>query len=65
MMLVAQRKGEAVIIGDNSHIAHYERGGMSSIGSVFPMVFPNNPDGTLDIEKIKYNVPSVNDQHIV
>ena len=38
MMLIAQRKGEAVIIGDNSHIAHYERGGMSGIGNVFPRV---------------------------
>jgi len=52
MMLIAQKKGEAVIIGDNSHIAHYERGGMSGIGSVFPLVLPNNPDGTLDLEKI-------------
>lgn len=38
MMLIAQKKGDAVIIGDNSHIAHYERGGMSCIGSVFPRV---------------------------
>ncbi len=38
MMLIAQRKGEAVIVGDNSHIAHYERGGMSGIGSIFPRV---------------------------
>lgn len=61
MMLIAQRKGEAVIIGDNSHIAHYERGGMSSIGSVFPKVLQNNHDGTINIDDIKYEVPHVSD----
>ena len=65
MMLIAQRKGEAVIIGDNSHIAHYERGGMSGIGSVFPVVLQNHPDGTISLDDIKHNVPHVNDQHIV
>lgn len=65
MMLIANQKGEAVIIGDNSHIAHYERGGMSSIGSVFPRVIQNLPDGTLDLHQIKHEVPSADDTHIV
>ena len=41
MMVLCQRKGESVIIGDNSHIAHYERGGISSVGSIMPKMLRN------------------------
>ncbi len=54
MMLLGQLKGEAVIIGDNSHISHYERGGMAGLASVYPKIIPNLPDGTLDLKDIKY-----------
>jgi len=30
-----------VIIGDNSHIAHYERGGISGVGSIMPKMLKN------------------------
>ena len=64
MMLMAN-KGEAVIIGDKSHYNHYERGGFAALGSVYPLVLPNESDGTISFDRIKYEVPAADDQHIV
>nr|CAB3487649.1 unnamed protein product [Digitaria exilis] len=41
-----------VILGDNSHIHVYENGGISTIGGVHPKTVRNNPDGTMDLDKI-------------
>lgn len=65
MMLLNERIGSAVVIGDNSHIMFYERGGMASIGNVFGYVLPNLADGTIDLKALKYHVPSPNDPHKV
>ncbi|XP_066348734.1 probable low-specificity L-threonine aldolase 2 [Miscanthus floridulus] len=45
-------RGSEAILGDNSHIHVYENGGISTIGGVHPRTVPNNPDGTMDIDKI-------------
>jgi len=45
-------RGSEVILGDASHIHVYENGGISTIGGVHPKTVPNNPDGTMDIDKI-------------
>uniref|UniRef100_A0ACD5ZQZ7 Uncharacterized protein n=1 Tax=Avena sativa TaxID=4498 RepID=A0ACD5ZQZ7_AVESA len=45
-------RGSEVILGHNSHIHIYENGGISTIGGVHPRTVPNNPDGTMDIDKI-------------
>jgi len=45
-------RGSEVILGDNSHIHIYENGGISTIGGVHPKTVTNNPDGTMDIDKI-------------
>ena len=45
-------RGSEAILGDNSHIHVYENGGISTIGGVHPKTVPNNPDGTMDIDKI-------------
>jgi threonine aldolase len=63
MMLMNESLGCGVVIGDNSHLVHYERGGMASIAGVFGLMLPNFADGTIDMEKIKYHVPSPNDPH--
>jgi threonine aldolase len=52
-------------MGDKSHLTHYERGGLAALGSVFPVVIPNQQDGTISLDKIKYEIPSCDDQHIV
>ncbi|CAL9201741.1 unnamed protein product [Musa hybrid cultivar] len=46
-------RGSEVILGDNSHIHIYENGGISSIGGVHPRTVKNNPDGTMDIDRIE------------
>ncbi|CAN6228861.1 unnamed protein product [Urochloa humidicola] len=45
-------RGSEVILGDTSHIHVYENGGISTIGGVHPKTVPNNPDGTMDVDKI-------------
>ena len=45
-------RGSEAILGDNSHIHVYENGGISTIGGVHPKTVPNNPDGTMDIDRI-------------
>jgi threonine aldolase len=65
MMLMNDKIGSAVIIGSNSHIMYYERGGMASIGGVFGYILPNLPDGTIDMDALKYHVPSPDNPHKV
>ncbi|CAM0912359.1 unnamed protein product [Alopecurus aequalis] len=45
-------RGSEVILGDNSHMHIYENGGMSTIGGIHPKTVSNNPDGTMDIDKL-------------
>ncbi|CAD6260280.1 unnamed protein product [Miscanthus lutarioriparius] len=45
-------RGSEVILGDTSHIHVYENGGISTIGGVHPRTVANNPDGTMDVDKI-------------
>ncbi|KAM3388419.1 hypothetical protein ACQJBY_010908 [Aegilops geniculata] len=45
-------RGSEVILGDNSHIHIYENGGIATLGGVHPRTVPNNPDGTMDVDKI-------------
>nr|CAB3487650.1 unnamed protein product [Digitaria exilis] len=45
-------RGSEVILGDNSHIHIYENGGISTIGGVHPRTVANNPDGTMDVDRI-------------
>jgi hypothetical protein len=45
-------KGSEVILDNNSQIHIYGNSGISTIGGVHPKTITNNPDGTMDIEKI-------------
>jgi threonine aldolase len=47
------RRGEEVILGDQSHTFVYEAGGMSALGSIHPHTIANQPDGTMRLEDIK------------
>jgi threonine aldolase len=47
------RRGEEVILGDQSHTFLYEAGGMSALGGVHPHTIANQPDGTMLLEDIK------------
>jgi threonine aldolase len=47
------RRGDEVILGDQSHTFLYEAGGMSAMGGVHPRTIVNQPDGALRLEDIK------------
>jgi len=47
------RRGEEVILGDQSHTFIYEGGGIAALGGIHPHTLPNQPDGTLRLEDIE------------
>ncbi|KAJ3680181.1 hypothetical protein LUZ60_016459 [Juncus effusus] len=62
VMVHCEVRGSEVILGDNSHIHVYENGGISTIGGVHPKTLKNNPDGTIDIDKIERAVRGTEDE---
>ena len=57
-------RGQAVLVGDESHIYHYEAGGPSTLGGSPMWVIPNNADGTLDLEKVQAGIADESDEHV-
>ena len=47
------RHGDEIILGDRAHIFLNEVGGAAAIGGVSLRTVPNNPDGTIDIDRIE------------
>jgi threonine aldolase len=47
------KRGEEVILGDQSHTFVYEAGGMSALGGIHPHTVANQPDGTMRLEDIE------------
>lgn len=45
-------RGEEVILGQDAHTYRYEGGGAAVLGSIQPQPIANEPDGTLDLDKI-------------
>jgi threonine aldolase len=54
------RRGEEVILGDQSHTFVYEAGGVSAVGGIHPHTVVNQPDGTMRLEDIKAAIRSDN-----
>lgn len=46
-------RGEEFIAGSGSHVYRWEAGGSAVLGSVYPQPIDFEPDGTLDLEKVK------------
>mgnify|MGYP001626818614 CR=1 FL=1 len=65
LKLMAGLSGESVILGSNSHIINNERGGVSSFAGIMPWIVENNPDGTMELEKIKRMTGMASNEHIV
>lgn len=57
-------RGRAVLVGDESHIYHYEAGGPSTLGGSPMWVIPNNADGTLDLERVQAGIADESDEHV-
>jgi threonine aldolase len=61
-LLTHCNRGEEVIVGDQAHIFRYEAGGSSVLGGIAQFQIPNNPDGTLPLEKVEAAIRG-SDQH--
>jgi threonine aldolase len=55
-------RGEEVIVGDQAHIFRYEAGGSSALGGIAQFQIPNNPDGTLPLDRVEAAIRG-EDQH--
>jgi len=56
-------RGYDIIVGDKSHINKYEQGGASCLAGVMVRTVPNQLDGTLRLEDIKYLINPGLDAH--
>ena len=63
-MVMTKTQACSFIIGDLSHYANYERGGMATVVGAFPICLPNEPDGTIAISRIERALSVVKDNHI-
>ena len=61
-LLAHCQRGQEVILGDESHIYHYENGSASALGGMVMHPVPTNADGTLPLEAIEkaIHLPSHN-----
>ncbi len=55
-------RGEEVIVGSEAHIFRYEAGGSSALGGISQFQIPNNPDGTLPLDRVEAAIRG-GDQH--
>jgi threonine aldolase len=46
-------RGDETILGDQSHVFYYEQGGAAAVGGIHPRTLPNEPDGTIRLERIE------------
>lgn len=49
-------RGDEVLLGDESHLSHFEQGGMAQFGGVHPRTLRNLPDGTFDLNELKSRI---------
>ena len=50
--LVHCNRGDEMILGDQAHMFCYEAGGCAAVGGINPHILPNEPDGTIDPQRI-------------
>ena len=62
-MLTHTGRGHAVIVGDESHVYHYEAGGVSTLGGAPMYVVPTHANGSLDLEKVRAGIADDSDEH--
>ena len=56
-------RGEAVMVGNQSHIYRYEVGGASTLGGSPMYVIPTDANGMLDLYKIETGISDGSDEH--
>lgn len=62
-LLAYGRRGERVILGDESHIYRYEAGGASALGGMVYHPLLTAPDGTLPLDELRAALLTVDDAH--
>lgn len=62
-VLAHAARGQAVIVGDRSHIYHFEVGGASTLGGSPMCVVPTMDDGMLDPRQVEINISDGSDEH--
>jgi threonine aldolase len=63
-MLTHAGRGRAVIVGDESHVYHYEVGGASTLGGSPMWVVSTHPDGMLDLDEVRAGIADESDEHV-
>src|SRR6266700_2441168 len=56
-------RGEAVMVGDQSHIYRYEVGGASTVGGSPMYVVPTDAKGMLDLRQVEVGISDGSDEH--
>lgn len=49
-------RGDEIILGSQAHTFRSEQGGAAALAGIHPCTIPNQPDGTLDLEEIKWAI---------
>ncbi|HTK09143.1 MAG TPA: low-specificity L-threonine aldolase [Ktedonobacteraceae bacterium] len=62
-LLTHADRGQAVIVGSESHIYHYENGSASTLGGSPMTLVTNLADGTLDLEQLRATIADDSDDH--
>jgi len=62
-LLAHAGRGEAIMVGDQSHIYRYEVGGASTLGGSQMIVIPTGADGMLDPRRVMTSYDDGNDEH--
>uniref|UniRef100_A0A0N5A0G1 Beta_elim_lyase domain-containing protein n=1 Tax=Parastrongyloides trichosuri TaxID=131310 RepID=A0A0N5A0G1_PARTI len=55
--------GSEIIVGNHQHIHKWEQGNYARYGGISAAVITNNPDGTMDLDKIKNAIRDSTDIH--
>ena len=63
VMVHCSRRGDELLLGDQSHISIFEQGGVAQIAGVFPRLIKNLPDGTLDLKELEAKLNKIDDPH--
>ncbi len=62
-LLVHAGRGQSILVGDESHIYHYESGSASTLGGSPLIVVPTRADGMLDMERLRASITDDSDAH--
>jgi threonine aldolase len=52
-LLTHCKRGDEIIVGDHAHIFQHEVGSYAALGGLNAYVLPNNPDGTLPLDRVE------------